>query len=65
MRLGQETELVVSDFQFLRQFENAGWLVVSHEAVRLTPAGVERSDSIGPALFSDDVRRRMEEHRCR
>jgi oxygen-independent coproporphyrinogen III oxidase len=56
---------VVDDFPCLLRFENAGWLVVYDEAVRLTPSGVERSDSVGPALFSDNVRRCMEEHWCR
>jgi oxygen-independent coproporphyrinogen III oxidase len=56
---------VVDDFPCLLEFENHGSLIVSPQTVRLTSAGVERSDVIGPALFSEKVRHRMEEHRCR
>ncbi len=56
---------LIEDFPFLVQFGDRGWLTVTPEAIRLTPAGVERSDTIGPLLFSEKVRRLMEQHRCR
>jgi oxygen-independent coproporphyrinogen-3 oxidase len=34
-------------------------MTIDPEAIRLTPAGVERSDVIGPWLYSPAVRARM------
>jgi len=61
-RFGSE---VVDDFPCLLPFADRGWLTFSPETVHLTPAGVERSDTIGPLLFSEKVRRLMEEYPCR
>ena len=52
----------------LAHFPELAWLVeaqlahVDEDTLRLTSAGVERSDSIGPWLYSDAVRRRSEDY---
>ncbi len=53
------------DLPELRELEPAG--LARHEAKRLllTEAGLERSDAIGPSLYSETVRQRMESYSCR
>ncbi|MCK2221849.1 STM4012 family radical SAM protein [Actinomadura sp. ATCC 31491] len=40
----------------------AGWLLIDDDTVRLTAEGLAHSDAIGPALFSPQVRRLMDEY---
>jgi oxygen-independent coproporphyrinogen-3 oxidase len=49
-------------FEHLPSFDDllaTGAAVRTGDAVRLTPLGIERSDTIGPWLYSEDVRRKM------
>lgn len=48
----------------LEQLLDRQWATVVEGQLRLTPAGMERSDVIGPWLYSDAVRRLMEESEC-
>lgn len=61
-RFGQ---VPVARFEQLEQLEASG--LARHDGGRwqLTESGLERSDAIGPWLFSERVRRQMEEHACR
>ena len=43
----------------------SGLATIDDERIPLTPAGVERSDAIGPWLYSAAVRRRMEDYAWR
>lgn len=55
-------------FEFLPQLaelEPIGLAEVKPETIRLTAAGMERSDMIGPWLYSERVRRLMESYECR
>ena len=51
---------VVDDFPQLIAFANAGHVTVDAAHVRPTAAGLERSDALGPALFSEAVRADMD-----
>ena len=44
----------------LIELERLGFLEISADRLQLTAAGLERSDAIGPWLFSERVRRLME-----
>ena len=50
---------VLADFPELEQLADASLCVADDDVVRLTPAGLERTDSIGPWLWSADVHARM------
>ncbi len=56
-RFGQD---VCTRFPQLRELEQRGLLAVTSDRLRLTPAGLELSDAIGPWLYSRRVRERME-----
>ena len=60
-RFGSELS---SDFSQLGELVDLG-LATASDGVRLTGAGLERSDVIGPWLYSDDVRQRMAEYELR
>ena len=49
----------LADLPFLEELLTTGAAKRADDAVRLTPFGVERSDTIGPWLHSEDVRARM------
>ena len=51
---------VLQQFPQLRELEERGLMVVTSECLRLTAAGLEYSDALGPWLYSHEVRRRME-----
>jgi oxygen-independent coproporphyrinogen-3 oxidase len=59
-----ETE-ALADLPQLRELQKLGLMTVSEDHLRLTAAGVERSDAIGPWLFSEKVRRLMESYQWR
>ncbi len=46
----------------LSELEAAGWMNATPDRLFLTPSGLERSDAIGPWLYSERVRRLMEEY---
>lgn len=50
---------MVGDFPELTSLEDRGWLDRKGERLRLTPDGIERSDLIGPLLFSAEVKNLM------
>lgn len=54
---------VLSHFPELVMLVERGWATLSAMAMRLTEAGLERSDAIGPWLYSAKVRQRMESYR--
>ncbi|MCL6504134.1 MAG: STM4012 family radical SAM protein [Pirellulales bacterium] len=49
------------DLPELNQFIDRGWLVQEEGRIHLTAAGLEHADSLGPALYSAQVRRRLRE----
>ena len=51
---------VLGDFPQLGQLEQVELATATDAGVTLTPAGLERSDAIGPWLYSHKVRQRME-----
>jgi oxygen-independent coproporphyrinogen-3 oxidase len=55
----------LDDLPQLAALEPAGLATIDDERIRLTPAGLERSDAIGPWLYSPAVRQRMEEYAWR
>ena len=50
------------DFPDLRELEERGLAHEENGLVTLTAAGMERSDTIGPALFSVPMQQRMGEY---
>jgi oxygen-independent coproporphyrinogen III oxidase len=52
------------DFPEMAYLEDLGW-VQQRDRMRLTALGLERSDQIGPWLYSPRVRRLMEDHDAR
>lgn len=50
---------VLVDLPFLDELLATGAAARTADVIRLTPLGVERSDTIGPWLYSSDVRARM------
>lgn len=52
-------------FLQLAELEECGLADITSDAMRLTPQGLERSDTIGPWLYSERVCRLMEEYECR
>jgi oxygen-independent coproporphyrinogen III oxidase len=51
---------VAEDFPLLAELTEQGWIVWTERTLILTESGMERSDAIGPALYSSTVRRLME-----
>ena len=49
----------------ITELEAAGWMATTSDRVFLTPSGIERSDAIGPWLYSEKARRLMEEYEGR
>jgi oxygen-independent coproporphyrinogen-3 oxidase len=56
---------VLADFPELRELAELGLATITASRLRLTPAGLERSDAVGPWLFSERVRQLMEGHEPR
>nr|MDT0659555.1 STM4012 family radical SAM protein [Micromonospora sp. DSM 115978] len=56
---------VEADFPELAELTGRGWLEAGPDRVRLTEAGLERSDAIGPWLVSRAVRAAMTEYAAR
>lgn len=46
----------LSDYPVLSDFIAQGWIMPENNCLRLTAAGLEYSDTIGPMLYSDHVR---------
>jgi oxygen-independent coproporphyrinogen-3 oxidase len=55
----------LDDLPQLASLAEHGLATIDNERMQLTPAGLERSDAIGPWLYSPAVRRRMEEYAWR
>jgi len=56
---------LLTDYPELRELEMLGLALATSDTLTLTAAGLERSDVIGPWLYSSNVRERMEMHRWR
>jgi oxygen-independent coproporphyrinogen-3 oxidase len=56
---------VLADFPELALLEEAGLAEIDADCVRLTAAGIERSDAVGPWLYSPAVRAKMEAYAWR
>jgi oxygen-independent coproporphyrinogen III oxidase len=56
---------VTRDFAVLTELEGSGLLIVDHASVRLSESGLERSDAIGPALYSAAVNALSEDYQWR
>jgi oxygen-independent coproporphyrinogen-3 oxidase len=56
---------VLDDLPMLRDLEGLGLAVRIRDGLFLTPSGIERSDAIGPWLYSEEVRRVMEGYEWR
>src|SRR6266849_5490937 len=54
--------MVLTDLPMLHELLDCGLATVADEVMTLTPAGLERSDTIGPWLYSLHVRQLMEEY---
>lgn len=50
----------LADFPELEELSEHGLAIRDVDRLRLTPAGLERSDAIGPWLYSEAMRARME-----
>ncbi|MCR9230708.1 MAG: STM4012 family radical SAM protein [bacterium] len=55
---------VLSHFPDLRELEEYGLARITADTIILTPAGLERSDTLGPWLYSEQVLQRMETFQC-
>lgn len=55
----------LDDFPELSELERLNLAAIGPDGLTLTASGLERSDSIGPWLYSRDVRSRMEAHSWR
>jgi len=55
---------VVADLPQLRELQKLDLATIGQDRLRLTASGLERSDSIGPWLYSKRVRRLMEDFEC-
>jgi oxygen-independent coproporphyrinogen-3 oxidase len=55
----------MADLPQLAALAESDLAAIDDERIQLTPAGLERSDAIGPWLYSSAVRRRMEEYAWR
>ncbi len=56
---------LMNDFALLTDLETHGLLVIDSESLRLSESGLERSDAIGPALYSAAVNALSEEYQWR
>lgn len=54
----------LSHFPELQELEEHQLARITAETITLTPAGLERSDTIGPWLYSEQVLQRMEAFQC-
>lgn len=54
---------VLEDFSELYHWAEKKWLDINQEYLCLTDAGIERSDVLGPALFSSDIKDKMKDFR--
>ncbi|MGF1582485.1 MAG: STM4012 family radical SAM protein [Gemmataceae bacterium] len=61
-RFGTE---VFSDIPELQELHQLGIATIDNDRIRLTDFGIERSDTIGPWLYSESVRRLMQEYDLR
>lgn len=57
--------MAIDDFPQLHELIEPGLMTLSEERWRLTDEGIERSDAIGPWLYSEPVRQRMKEYAWR
>jgi oxygen-independent coproporphyrinogen-3 oxidase len=55
----------LDDFPQLEHLADHGLATIDDRVIRLTPAGLARSDAIGPWLYSPQVRQRMEDYAWR
>lgn len=55
---------VLADFAELPTLVDEGLAKLGSERLKLTASGIERSDAIGPWLYSSEVRQRMDEYQC-
>ncbi len=51
----------IDDIPELADLTNAGWLQTNGDRLTLTETGIEHSDTIGPLLYSNQVRKRLRE----
>ena len=56
---------VVEDFPQLGELYQFGYMDLDARRLRLTEAGIEMSDAIGPWLYSAKVNQLMETYECR
>jgi oxygen-independent coproporphyrinogen-3 oxidase len=56
---------ILDDFPQLEHLAEHGLAIIDRASVRLTAAGLERSDAIGPWLYSPQVLQRMEDYAWR
>ncbi len=55
----------IADFQSLQEFQALGLIRQQQQRLYLTEAGLERSDAIGPSLFSPQVRKLMNQYQLK
>jgi oxygen-independent coproporphyrinogen III oxidase len=61
-RFNSET---TTDFTMLNDFQEAGLITIDNQTIHLTESGLERSDAIGPMLFSDSVKTLMQQYQIK
>jgi oxygen-independent coproporphyrinogen III oxidase len=55
----QFPEACLDELSGIAELRELGWLIQTEESEKLTPAGLEHSDEVGPLLYSDAVRARL------
>lgn len=56
------SESALTDFSQLHELESLQLATIGSKTMRLTPLGLSHSDTIGPWLYSENVKSRMEEY---
>jgi oxygen-independent coproporphyrinogen III oxidase len=59
------SSVATDDFQLLNTFQEEGLITIANQTIYLTEGGLERSDAIGPMLFSDSVQTLMQQYQIK
>jgi oxygen-independent coproporphyrinogen III oxidase len=56
---------IIDDFVILKDLQIQGLITIDDQSIRLTESGIERSDAIGPMLFSASVKTLMQQYQIK
>jgi oxygen-independent coproporphyrinogen III oxidase len=56
---------ITTDFTMLNTLQEEGFATIANQQIHLTESGLERSDAIGPMLFSDSVKTLMQQYQIK